>query len=100
MTASVRKFDAGDPAAFDWQSKELRLEAPINPGCAIVDAEAYPVTFTLYADGVQRHQRVVMDDEMFRLPSGYKAKDFQIRIQGTGLVNAVHVAEDPQELKR
>jgi len=97
--ARVRKFDAGPPAAYDWQSKELRVEAPINPGCAIVDAETYPVTFTLYADGVQRYQKVVTDDHMFRLPSGYKAREFRVRLQGTGLVNAVHVAETPQELR-
>lgn len=96
--AQVRKFDAGADAQFDWQSRELRIEAPINPGCAIVDAENYPIQFDLYGDGVLRHSQSVASDEMIRLPDGYRSKEFRIRLRGTGLVNAVHVAEIPQEL--
>jgi hypothetical protein len=96
--AQVRLFDAGADATFDWQSRELRIEAPINPGCAIVDAESYPITFTLYAEGNQVHTQSVADGEMFRLPDGYRAREFTVRLQGAGLINAVHVAENPQEL--
>jgi hypothetical protein len=96
--AQVRKFDAGADADFDWQSREVRIEAPINPGCAIVDAETYPIQFDLYGDGIVRHSQSVGDGEMFRLPDGYLAREWQIRLRGTGLVNAVHVAEHPQEL--
>jgi hypothetical protein len=36
---------------------------------------------------------------MFRLPSGYLAKEFQLRLSGTGAVNAVMVAESPEEFQ-
>ncbi len=96
---NVRKFDAGALLTYTWQSKELRLEKPINPSCAIVDAEAYPVTFTIYADGVQKYQYAAPNGNMFRLPAGYLAKEFQLRLSGTGAVNAVMVAESPEEFQ-
>jgi hypothetical protein len=96
--AQVRLFDAGADAQYDWQSRELRTELPVNPGCAIVDAEAYPVQFDLIADGVVVYSLAVANDEMFRLPDGYLAKEFKIRLRGTGLVNAVHIADNPREL--
>ena len=98
-TTFVRKFDAGAAATYTWQSKEVRVEKPINPSCAIVDAEAYPVTFTLYADGVQKHTRSVTNGSMFRLPAGYMAKDFQFRLSGSTEVNQVLIAESPEEFQ-
>lgn len=96
---NVRKFDGGTALPYTWQSKELRLEKPINPSCALVDAESYPVTFTLYADGSQKYQYSVPNGNMFRLPAGYLAKEFQLRLSGTALVNAVMVAESPEEFQ-
>lgn len=98
-TTRVHKFDAGTPLPYTWQSKELRVERPINPGCAIVDADAYPVTFTLYADGVQKHEQAVANSEMFRLPGGYMAKEFQFKLTGTVPVNQVLIADKPDELQ-
>lgn len=96
--ANVRKFDGGANVGYVWQSREIRTEAPINPGCAVVDAENYPVRFTLYADGAQVHTQLVNDDQMFRLPDGYRAHEFRVKLDGLYEVNAVHVAEIPQEL--
>lgn len=93
----VRKFDAGTPMTYTWQSKEVRTEKPINPSCALIDAESYPITFTLYADGVLKHTQSVANGNMFRLPSGYLAKDFQIKLSGSGDVNQAMVAESPEE---
>ena len=107
--ARVMQFDAGPDARFDWQSRELRAEAALNPGCAIVDAESYKgftdaqgdyLEFTLIGDGVVRHTERVRTDEMFRLPDGYRAREFRIRLRGAGLINAVHVADTPGELAR
>ena len=98
-TTTVRKFDAGTAVPYTWQSKEVRLEKPINPSCAIVDAEAYPVTFTLFADGQQKHQQTVSSQSMFRLPAGYLAKEFQFRLNGSVDVNQVLIAESPEEFQ-
>lgn len=96
--ARVKKFHAGTPLTYTWQSKELRLERPINPGCAMIDAESYPVEFTLYADGQQKHTQSVTNDQMFRLPAGYRAKEFQIKVSGSADINQIMVAENPEEL--
>jgi hypothetical protein len=95
--AKVKKFDSGSAQAYTWQSKEMRSERPINPSCALIDAESYPISFTLYADGTQKHTQSVANGNMFRLPAGYLAKDFQVKLSGTGDVNQVMVAESPEE---
>jgi len=94
----VKKFHAGAPLTYTWQSKELRVENPICPGCAMIDAEAYPIQFTLYADGQQKHTQSVTDGKLFRLPAGYRAKTFQIKVTGTGEINQIMVAENPSEI--
>jgi len=98
-STTVRKFDAGSALPYAWQSKEVRLEKPINPSCAIVDAESYPVAFTLYADGVQKHTQSVTSGLLFRLPAGYMAKEFQFKLTGTTDVNQVLIAESPEEFQ-
>lgn len=97
--STVRKFDGGSLMTFTWKSKKVRIETPVCPSCAIVDAENYPVTFTLFADGQQRYQYAVPDGRMFRLPAGYRAKEFQFAISGSVEVNAVLVAESPEEFQ-
>jgi hypothetical protein len=97
--STVRKFDGGTASPYIWQSKEVRMEKPINPSCAIVDAEAYPITFALYADGVLKHTQSVTSGSLFRLPSGYLSKEFQFRITGSNDVNQVLIAESPEEFQ-
>lgn len=94
----VRKFDGGSALTWTWQSKELRLESPINPGAAMIDAEAYPVTFQLYADGALKHTKTVSNGDIFRLPAGYLAKKFQVKLSGAVEVNSVAVVESPSEI--
>jgi hypothetical protein len=98
-TGRVKKFDAGTPLTYTWQSKEVRVENPINPGCAMIDAEAYPIQFTLYADGQQKHTQSVANGNMFRLPAGYRAKEFQFKVSGSADINQIMVAENPEELR-
>lgn len=97
--STVRRFDAGTATPYTWQSKEVRFEKPINPSCGIIDAEAYPVTFTLFADGIQKHTQSVTSGSMFRLPAGYLAKEFHIRLAGSTDVNQVLIAESPEEFQ-
>lgn len=98
-TGRVKKFDGGTSLTYTWQSKEVRVETPINPGCAMIDAEGYPIQFTLYADGQQKHTQSVTSGSMFRLPAGYRAKEFQFKVSGTADINQIMVAENPEELQ-
>lgn len=99
-TTSVLKFDAGATyKTATFKSKLFHQPAPI-PGfaCAKVVAEAFPVTFKLYADGVLKHTQTVANALPFRLPSGYRAQDYQIEISGTTNVQLVAMAHSMQEL--
>lgn len=97
--ANVQKWDAGaTQMTFVARSKVYKQPFPTNYGAAEVIASAYPVTFRLYADGVLRHTQTVADRNPFRLPSGFRAFDYQIELEGTRPIQAVAVASAMQEL--
>jgi hypothetical protein len=83
-----------------WRSKPFRMPAPTNLGYAEVTADAYPVTFKLYGDGVLRFTKTVTSREPFAMPSGYLADEFAVEVEapaGRG-VQGVALAESVLEL--
>jgi hypothetical protein len=99
----ILKWEAGAgvmPARF--RGKVVRQTRPTGFACAEVVATAYPVQFTLWADGVQRLQRAVASREPFRLPAGFLAMDWQVQVDTPedvdGGVQAVLLAQTMQEL--
>jgi hypothetical protein len=96
---NVQKFDAGAAKTVTFKSKLFHQPAPIvGFACAKVIAESFPVTFNLYADGVLKHTQTVANAQPFRLPSGYRAQDFQIEVSTTGAIQFVAMAHSMQEL--
>lgn len=97
---TLKKFVQGSSArTYTWKSKEFYTNRPISPGVAKVSAESYnSLTFKLYADGSLKHTQTVTNSEIFRLPGGYRAKSFEIQLEGTDIVNEVCVYESPQEI--
>lgn len=97
---TLKKFVQGSSARnYTWKSKEFYTNRPISPGVAKVSAESYnSLTFKLYADGSLKHTQTVTNSEIFRLPGGYRAKSFEIQLEGTDIVNEVCVYESPQEI--
>jgi hypothetical protein len=66
---------------------------------AKVSADSYSsLTFKLFADGSLKHTQTVTNSEIFRLPGGYRAKAFEIQLEGIDVVNEVCVYESPQEI--
>lgn len=97
---SILKWEAGpDTMVATYRSKVYRQTRPTNFSCAEVVASGYPVQFTMWADGVQRHQQTVTSREPFRLPDGFLAMDWQVEVstaeQG---VQAVVLANNIGEL--
>ena len=96
---SVKKWDASSALTVTFRSKLHRLP---KPACAFavaeVTADAYPVTFKLYADGVLRHTQTVASAAPFRLPGGYHAQTAQMEVSGTAAVQGVAVAHSMAEL--
>jgi hypothetical protein len=65
----------------------------------MVLAKNYPVSFSMWADGVLKHTLSVPSREPFRLPSGYMAQDWEVQLQGTVEVEQVIIADGMQALK-
>lgn len=98
---NVQRWDAG--GAFMTaraRSKVFRAPAPMNFGAAEVVADAYPVTFRVYADGVLKHTQVVTSRNPFHLPAGFMALDWQFEVETTGAVQGCAVASSIRELSQ
>ena len=52
---------------------------------------------TLYADGVEIGSAGVNSDEPFRLPSGYRGRQFEIEIETYTDVNQITIASSIQD---
>lgn len=96
----LKKFArSSSTRTYTWKSKEFYSNLPISPGVAKVSAESYnSLTFKLYADGSLKHTQTVTNNNLFRLPGGYKAKAFHIILEGTDPINEVCVYESPREI--
>ena len=97
---SVVKFATGSSLNFSWRTKKFYSPRPINPAVAKVDCDSYSPspTFKLYADGVLKHTQTVDDSNVFRLPSGYKANEFEIELTGSTAINEFCVYESAEEI--
>jgi hypothetical protein len=96
--SSIKKWDAGSPMTCRARSKQFQAPRPMNFGAAEVTADAYPVTFRLFADGVLKHTQSVTGRNPFRLPSGFLAQDWQIEIEGANAVQGVAIGTSIAEL--
>lgn len=100
QTPNIYRWDGG-PTLLDyrWRSKIFVMDYPVNMSCAQVSARSYPVTFRMYADGVLRHTQNVQNEQVFRLPGGYKADEYEVEVEGEVRVNGIDMATSVAELK-
>lgn len=97
--SNIVRFNAGTPLTYTWRSKLFRLPYAMNFTAGLLRAKAYPVTLKVFADGVLRHTQTVTDDLVFRLPSGWRAVDWQLEVTGTNDVTDVSIATSVEEIK-
>lgn len=84
---------------YVWKSKQFLAERPVNFGCCQVFADSYAsLTLKVYADGVLKHTQTVTSAEPFRLPSGYRARVWEIEVTGTDTISKVFMATSMNEL--
>lgn len=95
----IVKWDDGAAGSFAWRSRRLSVPAPKNFAFGQALAAAYPLTLEVFADGVSRHVRTVADERPFRLPGGFKARYWEIRLTGSARVFAAMLADTAQELQ-
>lgn len=97
---SIVKWDAGGVGQCQWKSRQEVLPAPKNFGYGQVLATAYPLTMNAYADGALVHSQVVASDQPFRLPSGFRARYWEVElIVNSGRVRQAVLADSAAELQ-
>ena len=101
VSGSLVRFAEGSSASnFVWRGKKFYSPRPINPAVAKVECDGYSPnpTMKLYADGDLKHTQTVTSSNTFRLPSGYKANEFEIELSGSVPINEVCVYESSEEI--
>lgn len=99
-SGNLKKWDAGfNSLSYQWKSKLFVLARPENLSAGQVLAASYPVTLKVYADGALKHTQTVANDNPFRLPSGFRAREWQFEVSGTAEVSSVYLASSIGELR-
>lgn len=95
----IVKWDAGLAGEFTWESRREQVPVPKNFAYGQVLAAAYPITVSIYADGALAHQQIVVDDKPFRLPSGFRARYWGLKLKGFARTFAAVIADTVGELQ-
>ena len=91
-------FDGGADAEFSWQSKDFIFPSPRSFSCGRIQGLAVDVNLTIYADGVTRGPYPISSTQEFRLPGGYEATTWRVKVEGTGAVDGIYLSESMSDL--
>lgn len=96
--AGLYQFNGGTDQTAVWQSREVVLNKPINYGFGQAVATGnWSIEF--YADGTLRHtQTVTAGVSNFRLPGGFLADRWKVKLTGTGRFRELRMAQTAREL--
>lgn len=86
----------------EWKSKVFLTQDYNNIGAVRVKADytdTPDLTFTLWANGVEVYSNPVYNDEIFRLPRGYRSDTFEFAIEGNARIRAIHLGQTPLSLR-
>ena len=97
LSGAIRPWSEGANIPYIWRSKIFTMPRPLGMSCAQVEAETYPLTAKIYADGVLLHTQVVQNRFPFRLPVA-TARDWELEVTGTSEVFAAALAQSMEEL--
>ena len=59
----------------------------------------FPVTFRLWANKQLVADVTISDDQIFRLPAGYRADTFEVSVSGSARIRSIHIGETPYGLR-
>lgn len=103
-SGNVRKWDAGAARTLAWKSKVVRVSRPTCFAFGQIVADAYPVTFSLWAGTAGAALTAIVSGQSitsraaFRLPAGFRADLWQFQVQSTAAVQIVQFAHSAEEL--
>lgn len=92
------QYKGGSNASYDWWSRDYILPKYTLLTAGYINTDAQTI-ITVYKDGAQCHQQTVTEPSYFRLPSGSKGLKWSFRLQGTGVVKELTLAERREELR-
>ena len=95
----IVKWNAGVALTYTWKSKYFTHPNHVNFAWGQVLANDYPVTLNVYANQILTATKVVTSITPFRLPSGFKAKYWELELIGNVPVVEVVIAETMEELR-
>jgi hypothetical protein len=94
---TVKKWLDGSFLSYTWKSKKFTLPQIMSFACAQLEAEAYPVTMKVYADGSLIHTQTVANRNPFRLPA-VAGRDWEVQLEGSSEVFSMAVAQSMSEI--
>jgi hypothetical protein len=86
------------PMTQRWKSKVLITKDIVNLGAARIIADYNGedgVTFRLWVDKQLLFEVTVYTPEIFRLPTGYRSDTFEVEVESSIRIRAIHLAETP-----
>jgi hypothetical protein len=94
---TVKKWLDGSFLSYTWKSKKFTLPQIMSFACAQLEAETYPVTMKVYADGSLIHTQTVANRNPFRLPA-VAGRDWEVQLEGSSEVFSMAVAQSMSEI--
>ena len=94
---TVKPWGYGDSKTYTWRSKKFTMPQIMGFACAQLEAEGYPMTMKVYADGTEIHEQTVQSRDPFRLPAKV-GRDWEVQIEGDYEVFSMSVANSMSEL--
>ena len=91
----------GDTAklTLTWKSKDFSSNIRLGWSSGRIIADAYPVTFRLYADLVKVEDRTVISNNAFRLKQLAPARVWSLEVEGTSNIDEIMLATSMAELR-
>lgn len=83
---------------YEWASKVWPVPIGARFTAAKIDADAYPVTFTVYADGLELTTKTINDGSAFRLPFNSRYRSLQVEVGGDTAISNIQVASSMSEI--
>lgn len=101
---NINHFDQvfGGLRSYSWASKDFTLPNPVNFGAIRIDAASMglpSIAVQVWADDILR-ATITKANSIERLPSGFTARKWKIKIAGNMAVSAVYLAGTPGEIAR
>lgn len=92
-------YEGALKSAYTWKSKKFVMPGLTTFAAAkVVSDRSGTLTFTLIGDGLVRFAGTVFTNDPFRLPHNYKCIEWEILLEGTSVVQEVHVSTSMREL--